>query len=92
MNAVPGNPRAVRFARQDGAHLFGRSATGECDEGVPALGDRLFDRAREVFGCRPGQRRPIGNDDHLPARPEVERQAVAVNLSCLRGAKEAFSG
>ena len=47
-------------------------AAGERDEGLPALGNRLFDRAREAFGCRPSQRRPIGNDDHLSARTEVE--------------------
>ena len=34
---------------------------------MPALGNRLFDRAREALGCRTGQRRPIGNDDDLPA-------------------------
>src|SRR5215213_1732746 len=87
MNAIPGNPRAVRFARQDSAHLARRGAAGECDEGVPMLGDCLFDRACEVPGCRPGQRRSIGNDDHLPTRPEVERQTIFVNLSYLRRAR-----
>src|SRR3954465_10685422 len=82
MDAIPGNPRPIRFARQDRAHLLRRGATGECDEGGPAFGNRLFDRTREVFGCRPGQRRPIGNDDHLPALPKVERQALAVLPSC----------
>src|SRR5829696_7995190 len=76
MDPSPGNLRAIRFARQDGTHLFRGGTAGECDEGRPALDDRLCDRAREVFGCCLSQRRPVGNDDYLPAWSEIESQAA----------------
>src|SRR5829696_5106021 len=76
MDPTPGNPRAIRFARQDGTHLFRGGTAGECDEGRPALSERLLDRVREVFGCCLSQRRPVGNDDYLPAWSEIESQAA----------------
>src|SRR5688572_6110549 len=35
MDAIPWNPRAIRFARQDRTHLFGRCAAGKRDKGPP---------------------------------------------------------